>query len=246
MTARQANFGTARQGAVPADRGRQRITQNFAMPCAANPIAEHPGKWQIRLKGRQTMGHGAKGLGHGRAIDHRQHRYAEVSCQISRRGRTIEQAHHPFDQNQIGFTCRLPKQPAALRLANHPQIKLIHRCTAGASENHRIEKIRAAFEHPHALALARVQPCQGSGYGGLALAGSRCSDQQCRTLACGHQYSTPFCAFTPALKACLTRLISVTVSAASIIPGSAPRPVTTTCCSNGRASISASTASSSR
>ena len=50
-----------------------------------------------------------------------------------------------------------------------------------------------------------------------------------RPMRCSAQNSTPSCAFTPARNGCLTRVISVTRSAASISSGLALRPVTTTC-----------------
>ena len=62
----------------------------------------------------------------------------------------------------------------------------------------------------------------------------------------GHQYSMPSWVFTPALKWCLTRVISVTRSAASNRGALAFRPVTTTCRSFGLASSPARTSSSDR
>ncbi len=216
------------------------------MARTGDAVAEHSGKRQIRLEGGQAMSQGAKGLGHGRTVDHAQHRHAEVTGQIGRRRFAVEQTHDPFDQDQIGLARGLPQQPAALRLTHHGQVELVHRRAAGTGVDHRIEKVRAALEHPHPTPLTRMQARQRGGDGGLTLTRSRRSNQQRRAVTCFHQNSMPFCAFTPDLNACLTRLISVTVSAASIIPGNAPRPVTTTCCNSGRASISASTGSSSR
>ena len=147
------------------------------MPHTANPVTEHARKRQIRLERRQAMGHGTKGLRHRRTINHRQHRHAKVPGQIGCRRRAIEQAHHPFNQNQVGVTRRLPEQTTALGFTDHPQVELIHRRTAGASKNHRVKKIRAALEHPHALALACMQARQGCGDRGFTLTGGRCSDQ---------------------------------------------------------------------
>src|SRR4051812_1988462 len=59
-------------------------------------------------------------------------------------------------------------------------------------------------------------------------------------------HSIPFCARTPAVNACFTNAISVTVSADSINASGAPRPVTTTCCCAGLALRSASTTARSR
>jgi len=133
------------------------------------------------------MGQRAEGLGHGRAVDHRQHRHAETPRQVGGAGVAIEQTHHAFDEDQIGFVGGLPKQPARFLLADHPQVELIDGPTAGASEDHRVEKVRAALEYPHALALTRMQPSQCGGDGGLALPGRGRGDQQCRAASAIHR-----------------------------------------------------------
>ena len=177
VAAGQLDLGAARQGAIPANGWRQRITQDLAMAHAAHPVAQHPGERQVGLKSRQAMGQGAKGLGHARAIHHRQHRHTKAARQIRRRGRAVEQAHHPFDQNQIGLPRCLPEALAAFGFAHHPQIQLVHQCAAGAGEDHRVEKVRPALEYPHPLAGAAMQARQGGGHRGLALAGGRRGDQ---------------------------------------------------------------------
>ena len=123
------------------------------------------------------MGQRAESLGHGRTVDHPQHRHAEVTRQVGRRGLAVEQAHHPFDQDQVGLASSLPKQSATFRLTDHGQIELVHRRATGMSMDHRVEKIRAALEHPHPPPLTRMQARQRGGDGGFALAGSRRSDQ---------------------------------------------------------------------
>ena len=59
-----------------------------------------------------------------------------------------------------------------------------------------------------------------------------------------HQSSMPRCAGTPASKACLTLVISVTVSASAMISGGQRRPVSTTCTCGGRLASVSSTGSS--
>jgi hypothetical protein len=58
--------------------------------------------------------------------------------------------------------------------------------------------------------------------------------------------SIPGWALMPAFHACFTSTSSVTVSAAATSSLEAARPVTTTCCMDGRAAISRSTCSASR
>jgi hypothetical protein len=67
------------------------------------------------------------------------------------------------------------------------------------------------------------------------------STSQTRLPAQRAQSSMPFCACTPASKACLMGRISVTVSAISISSGGAARPVMTTCWCSGRSSSASST-----
>lgn len=245
VAAGQLHLGAARQGAVPADPVRQAVADQVAVALAADAVAEDAGERQVRLVGGQAHGQGAEGLGHGGAVDHPQHRHAEVPRQVGGGRRAVEQPHDALDEDQVRLPRRFPQQAPALGLADHPQVQLVDRVAGGAGEDHRVEEVRPALEHPHAPALAGVQARQGGGDGGLALAGSGCGDEQCGAGA-GHQNSTPFWAFTPALKACLTRLISVTVSAASISASGAPRPVATTCWCSGRDSMSRSTVSRSR
>ncbi|MNF76667.1 hypothetical protein D3C84_587870 [compost metagenome] len=178
VTARQLHFGTARQRAVPADPVRQAAADQVAVALAAHPVAEDTGKGQVRLVSGQAHGQGAEGLGHGGAIDHAQHRHAEAPSQIGGRGRTVEQAHHTLDEDQVGLPRRLPQQAAALGLAHHPQVQLVDRRAGGAGQDHRVEKVRPALEYPHPLALASVQAGERGGDGGLALAGGRGGDEQ--------------------------------------------------------------------
>ena len=216
------------------------------MTQAAHPVGQHPGERQIRLITRQAQGQRAKGLGHGRTVDNRQHRHAEVTCQVGARRGAVEQPHHPFDEDQVGFTCRLPEQPAAFLGTDHPQVQLADGGIAGAFENHGVEKVRPAFEHPHLAAQIAVQARQRGSDRGLALARSRRGNQDGGAMAGLAHSSTPFWARIPAWKACLSMPISVTVSASSTISGLAARPVTMTCCMGGRAWMSDSTWSRSR
>jgi hypothetical protein len=109
------------------------------------------------------------------------HRHAEVPRQVGAGRRAVEQAHDTFDQDQVGFARGFPQQRRLL-LADHPHVQLIHRRTAGALEDHRVEKVRAAFEHAHLAPLVAVQTGQRGGDGGLALTGGRRGDQHRRAM----------------------------------------------------------------
>ncbi len=182
MAAGQLDIGFPGQGAIPAQAFRQAAFQQLRMAQGTNPVGQHPGKRQVRLVARQAQSQGAEGLGHGGAIDHPQHRHAEMPRQIGAGRGAIEQAHDPLDQNQVGLSRRLPEQTAAFLLAHHPHVQLVHRGTTGALKNHRVEEIRAALEDPDLAPPVAVQAGKGRGHRGLALAGSRCGDQHCRAM----------------------------------------------------------------
>ncbi len=216
------------------------------MAQGADAIGQHAGERQVGLIARQPQGQSAERLGHGGAIDHAQHRYTEVPRQVSAGRRAVEQAHHAFDEDQVSLPRCLPEQAAAFLLAHHPHVQLVHRRATGTLVDHRVEKVRPAFEHAHLASQVAVQTGERGGDRGFALAGRRSGDQYGRAMTGLIQSSTPFCALIPAWNACLSMPISVTVSPISISSGLAPRPVTTTCCMGGRACRSLSTWSRSR
>ena len=66
------------------------------------------------------MCHGTKGLCHGRTVYYGQHGQAQRLCQISAAGCAIKQAHHAFNQNDIGFLRRCIQQCPAVGFTAHP------------------------------------------------------------------------------------------------------------------------------
>jgi len=105
-----------------------------------------------------------------------------MPCQIGAGRRAVKQPHHTFNQNQVRLTGGFPQQATAFLGAHHPQIHLIHRRTAGALQDHGVEKIRAALEYPHLAPLIAMQPGQSRCNRGLALTGSRRGDQHRRAM----------------------------------------------------------------
>ena len=241
MTARQLDPGLAGQRAIPTQTLGEAAFKQLRMTQGTHAIGQHARKRQVRLITRKAQRQCAKRLRHRGAVDHAEHRYTEMPRQVSARRCAVKQSHHAFDQNQIGFAGGFPQQATTFLLADHPHIELINRRTAGALEDHRIEEVRAAFEHAHLAPLIAMQTSERGSNGGLALTGGRRGDQYRRAVTWLIQSSTPFCALMPAWKACLSMPISVTVSPISIISGFAPRPVTITCCIGGRACKSLST-----
>ena len=58
---------------------------------------------------------------------------------------------------------------AAVGLAVHPQVQLVHRPAAGELVPVRVQKVWPALEHLHAQAPARLQPRQRRRHRGFAL-----------------------------------------------------------------------------
>jgi hypothetical protein len=94
----------------------------------------------------------AESLSHRRAVDHGEHRNAEQHREIGAGSFAVEQSHHAFDQDQIGFAGSLVDQFATVRLAAHPQIELVDRSARGPFQDHRVEKIGTGLEYPNPAA----------------------------------------------------------------------------------------------
>ena len=120
--------------------------------------------------------------------------------------------------SSTGFMWTLGATPAAARLQRLGAADLAAIRRDGGIVRHVLR-----LEGPDLQTLAREDPAQARHQKRLAHIGAGALDHQS-----AHQNSTPSCAFTPAAKWCLTRVISVTRSAASISSGFALRPVTTT------------------
>ena len=112
------------------------------------------------------------------SVDQRQHRHAEQAGEIGAGRRAVEQAHDAFDQDQIGLLRGLIQQRLAVTFADHPQIELIDWISRSSLQDHRIEKVRSGFEHPHPAALIAVITSESGGDGGFTLAGGRGGEQQ--------------------------------------------------------------------
>ncbi len=84
MTAGQLDAALAGKPTVPTQAFGQAAFEQLRVAQAAYAVGQHAGKRQVGLIARQTQGQGAKGLGHGSAVDHRQHRHAEMPRQIGR------------------------------------------------------------------------------------------------------------------------------------------------------------------
>ncbi len=168
------------------------------MTYSGHPVCKHPIERQTRAVGREPVSNRTEGLRHRLRIDDSQHRHTQELREISATRCTVEQSHHPFDQDQVGFTRGLVQESPAVFLASHPQIELVRRASAGALENHGVEEVRAGLEHADDASLRAVEPSERGRDSCLALVGSRSTDEQRGTGTALHdQNSTPACALTP-------------------------------------------------
>ncbi len=229
---------------------RHALLDHFRMAHAGDAVGQHAGKRQPRTEMREPVGDRAHRLRDALGIDHRQHRHAQQLGQIGAARRAVEQAHHAFDQDQIGVQRGFIHQPPAFGRAGQPQIELIHGMAAGTLQNHRIEEIRPGLEHPDCAPLIRMKTRQRRRHGGLAVIGRGRADEQRGAAAQSGRHiqnSTPFCALMPCVwYGCLSGRISLTRSASSISCSGAWRPVTTMCSISRRLANTSSTSASSR
>src|SRR5207245_7173571 len=153
----------------------------------------------------------------------------------------VEQAHHAFDDGDLSAGGAVPEQRRDQVVAAQERVQVPRRPARGQRVVAGVDVVGADLvpgDRQPPRAQRRHQP---AGHGGLAAAGRRGGDDQARD---GY-HSMPFCPFWPASMGCLTFVISVTRSAASISLGSASRPVITTCCWPGRAASTLTTSSTS-
>ena len=246
MALGQGEVGAALHCAQPAHRRAYAVFQHGGMARASHAIGDRAVQRDVAAVGGEAVDDRAEALRHRRTVDHRQHRQAEAGGDIGSRRIAIEQAHHAFDEDNVRRARRLVEQAAAIILAHHEQVERQDGMPARPLEDHRVEKVWPALEHAHPQAAIAVAAREGGGDRGLAL--SRCGrgDQQRGAARAAGQRSMPFCARTPARKACFTSRIELTVSAASMKSSCAARPVITTCCIGGRASIAGMISSSER
>ena len=185
----------ARQRAECGHARRQALDDHARMALAADAVGDHAGEVQPRPVQLQPERDRAEGLRHRAGVDHRQHWQPEPLGQRRARGTAVMQAHHAFDEDQVGLASGLPEQLAAVILAAHPQVELPARRAAGVLVHHRIDEVGAGLEHPHPQALAAPVAGQRGRHRGLALAGGRRADQQRgaeavgppgRNIACRH------------------------------------------------------------
>ena len=176
-----ARAAQRRQGAEPVGGGEQAILQHLRVARAGHAVGQHPGPGQAGPVGFQAMHDGPQRASHGAGIDHGEHGHAGALGQVGHAVAAVKQAHHALDQEKVRLLRGGVQACSAVIPAGHPQVKVLHRRTAGELVPVGVEVVWPALEHAHAAALARVQARQRSGDGGFALARSASSNQQGRT-----------------------------------------------------------------
>ena len=167
----QREARVARQGAEPVRGLAQGAAQHVGMALAGHAIGQHAGPGHAGPEALQPMRQRAEGAGHRLGVDHGQHRQAEALRQVGRARRAVEQAHHALDDHEVGLGRGRMQPRAAVGLAGHPQVERMHGRAGGEPQPVRVEEVGPALEGAHAPALARMQPRERGGHGGLALTG---------------------------------------------------------------------------
>ena len=158
------------------------VAAELGVIIAAHPVGQHGGDRGAAIPlfpvVLETKGHGAEGAGHGRGIQHQQHRQAEQLGQGGGGRFAVVEAHHPFHQDQVVLRCRLGQAPAGISLAAEAKVDVVAGLAAGHLVNLGVEKVGAALEDLDPPPLAGVEPGQGGDHGGLALAGGGGGDEE--------------------------------------------------------------------
>ncbi|MPM97842.1 hypothetical protein SDC9_145022 [bioreactor metagenome] len=153
---RRAVLGLTHHLAQPVHALGHAAAQHLAVALAGHAVGQHTRHTQTGTIFRQAVGHGAKGLGHGRCVDHQQNRQIPQRSHIGRTARAVEQAHPAFDQHHIVAFARARQALLNVGLAAHGQIQVVHGLAARQPQPGGVEKIRPAFEDLHPC-TARMQ-----------------------------------------------------------------------------------------
>jgi hypothetical protein len=73
----------------------------------------------------ESPGNGAEAAGHGAGIEYQQHRQAELARKCGGGGFAVVQAHHAFDQDQVGILRAAGQAPARIGLAAHAEVDVL-------------------------------------------------------------------------------------------------------------------------
>lgn len=95
------------------------------MARAGDSVGEHAGKRQAGPVGGQAVGDSTEGLGYGAGVDQGHDRNAEAFGNIGGRRFAVEQAHHAFDQNQLGIGGGAGQTPAGIGLTAHAEVEVL-------------------------------------------------------------------------------------------------------------------------
>ncbi len=119
--------------------GGDGIGQHLRVALAADAVRQHtrPAQWgcggliPVRRKAAQALHHCAEGLGDGGGIGHQQHGHVQQTGDVGGAGRTVVQAHHAFDEDEIGLSRSGVQAGADVVFSREPQIDVVNGCSAG-------------------------------------------------------------------------------------------------------------------
>ena len=165
---------------------RHALLREIGVAGSGHTVGQHAVEGKRGRIVREPVRNRAERLCHRPGIDYRQHGDPEESRQVGTARRAVVKTHDAFDQDEVGGAGRLVEEPAAMRLASHPQIELIDRPAARALENHGVEKVRTRLEHLNRASLRGVIPRQSGSNGSLSLTRGRCADEESRATPARH------------------------------------------------------------
>ncbi len=235
------------------------VPQQALVAGRADPVEDDTGQAHPPIPGGEAVHHGRGRAARGGRVHDQHDRGGGQPGRMGGRGEVrglagprhrhpVEQAHHPFDDGDVGAVGAVGEQGADAFLAAEHGVEVAPGAAGGQGVVARVDVVRADLVRGDPQAAGGQGGHQPGRHGGLARAAGRGRDQQPGQDDAGAaHHSIPRWPFWPASIGCFTLVISVTRSAASSSCGGAARPVMTTCWRPGRvSSVSTTSATSSQ
>jgi hypothetical protein len=173
VSLRKAQLGMFEQ--APEDRRvAHRLAQQIEMPRAADAVAQHAGDSQLAIEVGKAVYECGDAARHAAGVAHEHDGSTQplgdlrAGARFARWGGAVEEAHHAFDQCDIG-TGRGALEAREHRIAtHHPAIEVVTRLAGRERVVRRIEVVGSALEHGHAQATFAQRTCDADHERGLA------------------------------------------------------------------------------
>ena len=184
MTFGQRDIVRVRQMAAIAQALGNGFAQHLRMTRRRDAIREHAMKRHVGTITREPERDRAEGLRHAVRADHGEHRHVERGGEIGAAGRAVEEAHHAFDQDQIGIARGLRRAARGTHrarpstdAANTPATPHARSRIIGSRKSGPVLKTRTRQAAPRVMARERGRDR------GLALMRRACADEESGAVA---------------------------------------------------------------